>query len=185
MKGTVYIDMGFVKILKRIPRTAAMAGRAGILAPDAEKPHPARADLTIAEVGYVNEFGTQHVPERSYLRSTLKRERDLLVTQLRGAAYKIVFQQTGPRAALQEVGRVFAERVRATIAEGVQPENAPRTIELKGQDHTLQDTGALLHAISHDVVVYRNGSETAYTAIGASASEGFGDDTADRGGVGE
>lgn len=121
------------------------------------------ASLTLAAIATVNEFGSSdgHVPERSFLRSTVdkhevkyfKRVRDIVgeapIKRLSGNPGSI-------RGWLKrEFGRLGLEAVkdvRETITQMDSPPNAPSTIRAKkGADNPLIDTGRLRQSIDHEL----------------------------------
>lgn len=119
--------------------------------------HPnAKSGHTIAEIAWWNEFGTKRIPERPFLRWTLRghnyyREelsRALLAT-LRGKGDS--FRNIKP------IGATAARDVRKMISTGPFVANAPATIRKKSTSagvkaRPLIDTGALRQSIQFEVV---------------------------------
>lgn len=58
------------KLLKRALEMRTLKARVGVLASKGGDAKPEGSDLTLVEIAAVHEFGNEHVPERSYLRST-------------------------------------------------------------------------------------------------------------------
>lgn len=146
-----YVDKGLREILKLVTDSGRLVARVGVLDPQASQVHPLRNDITIGEVAVINEFGTEHVPRRSYLKRTVQHRREEIRTAMGSMAARIV-EGAKPRAELQNFGRRFVGEVKHTIESDVPPPNAPMTIKEKGHDHTLIHTLTLLESISHDVV---------------------------------
>lgn len=116
--------------------------------------HDADGDATIAEVAAWNEYGTERIPERSFIRSTFaKRDADLerITTKL---CRQFVTGKVSLTRALDILGTWGATAIKKTITSGtgVPPPNAASTIARKGSSRPLVDTGRLLGAISHEVV---------------------------------
>lgn len=113
---------------------------------------PEGADLTLAQIAAVNEFGSAdgHVPERSFLRSTIDRNKG----RYADAMTDMVTRITEGSDIDHELGllgvRVAADVVR-TINAGVAPPNAPSTIRRKKSDHTLINHGRLRQSIDSEV----------------------------------
>ena len=107
----------------------------------------------IADIAFWNEFGTDdgHVPERSFLRSTMDENRDAYA-RLMTAAVKKVTKGAKTRNAYRVVGRRIVFDVQRKISHGVAPPNAPSTIAKKGSATPLLDTGALRSAVDFEVI---------------------------------
>lgn len=99
-----------------------------------------------------NEFGTRdgHVPERSYLRSTVDENQQSIVRDLE----TIVSRSLDGKSYVHGL-RVLGERVVGLVKRKIvdldDPPNAPSTIAAKGSDNPLVDTGRLLGSINYEV----------------------------------
>jgi hypothetical protein len=167
-KIVIYKDRGFAEILSRVAAAGSTRVRVGVLPEDAEKTHPLRDNISIGAVALMNEFGSVRagVPERSFIRSTAHRIQGEMPARMVEAARRVVFEKESAAVALDLPGAVFAEEIRHTINEGVEPENADATVDEKGHDHTLIHTRTLIDSISHDVVHgYTPTGENLETAI--------------------
>jgi hypothetical protein len=111
--------------------------------------------LSMAELLAINEYGSERagVPERAPLRTTFndpefQREfNDFIAKQ----AELVLAGRANWKTAFKRVG-VWAEaKVKARIAAGLTPENAPATIEKKKSSKPLIDTGRLVPSITSDV----------------------------------
>jgi hypothetical protein len=108
----------------------------------------------MALIAAANEFGTAdgHVPERSYIRSTLDENREKYLDALSKATGRAV--DKGPAVMRTELGKVGA-RVVADIQRKIvaikEPPNAPSTIAAKGSANPLIDTGRLRQSIDWEV----------------------------------
>jgi len=104
-------------------------------------------------IAAANEFGTNdgHVPERSYLRSTIDEKRK----QYQAALTKIITDAIDGRAlpvrGLQRLGARAVADVQRKITALKDPPNAPSTVKKKGSDNPLIDTGRLRQSIDYDV----------------------------------
>ena len=106
-------------------------------------------------VAAVNEFGTETVPERSFLRSTMNANRAKYVKGLERAAQHIVEGTLDADRALGLVGLEVVKDVQTTITTLRDPPNAQATVERKGSSNPLIDTGRLRQSISFDVVAVK------------------------------
>lgn len=151
MSATIEIrDRGWKALLSRL-RYEQKSVKVGVL----QSAGDAGEDLTMVELAAVHEFGSEKagVPERSFIRRTFReKERETLAfaEKLTGA---IVVGKITPAQALEALGQWGAAEVKKTITQGagVPPPNAPSTIEKKGSDRPLVDTGRLINAIAHEV----------------------------------
>lgn len=112
--------------------------------------------VTNVDLGLIHEFGTSdgHIPARPFLRPTMAREQ---------AKYERLLAEVTKRSleglypldkGLGLLGQAAVADVRATITQGagVQPANAPSTIQRKGSSRPLVDTGRMVNAISYAIV---------------------------------
>lgn len=112
--------------------------------------------LPVAAVAAAHEFGTEHIPARSFMRSTLaKRGNDwvkVVAAHLRANPGKI-------HEALALVGEASSKDIQAAIKEGIAPALAYETIMAKTRRKgakgrpalPLVDTGTMQEAISYEV----------------------------------
>lgn len=109
---------------------------------------------TLATVALANEFGTEngHIPERSFIRKTLRERKADIAKRKRDAVKRIIDGKSEPARELGLLGQYVASQIRATIRTSVPPPNAPSTIARKGSSRTLIDTGRLLNGVSYEVV---------------------------------
>jgi len=122
---------------------------------EGEKGEPA----TMAEVAFYNEFGTEHIPERSFLRSTVDANAGKyakLYEKLMGAVFE---GKLTVRQAMGLLGEKARADVRKTIRSDVPPPNAPATLRRKKSTKTLVDTGQLSQSITYEVRDGKPGKE--------------------------
>lgn len=121
---------------------------------------------SVAEVALWNEFGTERIPERSFLRSTV----DENLSRVEGwfaQAYDSIIGSIanggdGKAAmfkALQKIGIQVQFLIQNKIKSNVPPPSSKATIAAKERahsthpNHTLMDTELLLRSISNEVTV--------------------------------
>lgn len=118
-------------------------------------------DITTSEVAIINEYGTDKIPPRPAFRngleksvtdnkklvdSALKNITNHLLTGKKGAMEKNLNQ------VLTQIGRSAKKNIKDTIKKGSQePGNAQTTIDKKGFDHPLYETGLLLDSVEYRV----------------------------------
>lgn len=134
----------------------------GILSSDFKNPKidgDGTEPITLGEVAVIQEFGDGKIPERSFLRSTFRKNRrdwrrfafDQIREVLRG---NITEEQM-----LNRLGLKIQADIRGTIVAGINPPLSPITIELRKKKRgtastkPLVDTGQLLNSINYEVVI--------------------------------
>ncbi|MCB1007794.1 MAG: hypothetical protein KDB94_02760 [Acidobacteria bacterium] len=115
------------------------------------QPEPADGGSTIAEVAAAHEFGTRHVPQRSFIGSTIDGEAAEIERVQAQALDGVVSGRLSAEQAADLVGLDAASRIRETIRSNVPPALAPATAKRKGDSRTLVDKGQLLNSIQHEV----------------------------------
>lgn len=103
----------------------------------------------VAAVAYWNEFGTDRMPPRPFMRQTIAKNQDQW-PKLLAACLK----QSG--GDLEKALDMTAERIVAQIQEEIRtlqsPPLAPSTVKAKGFDKPLIDTGHMLNSVGYEVV---------------------------------
>ncbi len=96
-----------------------------------------------AEVAFYNEYGTKHIPARSFIRSTLaEHQRDIV------RFYVESFQKYNDAKMAAAATSQYIERlIVAKIASGRFTSNAPATIKKKGRNQPLIDTGRMMNSV--------------------------------------
>lgn len=137
------------------------AVKAGILMDDygtpkeGDKEGEKKGPATVGDVALYNEFGTDTIPERSWLRSTVDANSGNRATWLGYAEElrkKMFLAGMKVRQALGLMGLRMEKDLKAKIRSSIPPENAPSTVARKGSDKTLIDTSQMLNAVAHEVV---------------------------------
>ena len=96
-----------------------------------------------AEVAFYNEFGTKHIPARSFIRSTIaEHQRDI------AECYASNFQRTNDAKAAAALTSAYVENlIKAKIASGNFTPNAPSTVKKKGRNKPLIYTGRMMNSV--------------------------------------
>ena len=107
-------------------------------------------DLTVAQVATFHEFGTEFIPERSFIRSTVAENRaniNSLIESLKPA----ILMGTSLKA-LATVGEFVQTLIKKKIQTGGDwPPLKSSTIRAKGSSKALVDTGQMLNSIRYVV----------------------------------
>lgn len=105
-------------------------------------------------VAAANEFGTERIPERSFLRSTVDKKRRQIFALKKTMYNQILDGRKSTRRGLQIIGEDVQFKIQSTIRKLKTPPNAPSTIKRKhGKANPLVDTGNLVQSIRHVEVV--------------------------------
>lgn len=146
-------DKGWRELTSNVARAGATKLRVGVLGADASRKHP-NADITIGEVALINEFGSDdgHVPRRSFIRGTVNGKMGLMASILNTAARAVVMAKQSADVALGHAGALVVNAIRETIEHSIAPHNAKATVDKKGFDHPLIESGVLKEAISFQLV---------------------------------
>lgn len=112
--------------------------------------HPS-GDITVAGVGFVNEFGTTTIPERSFMRSTLQEKKQSIIDLQKNLMKNIVDGSMTVEKALGLLGEFVSDEIRQKIVSLKTPPNTPETIKKKKSSNPLIDTGQLKNSITYEV----------------------------------
>ncbi len=120
-------DHGWAALLKHVHENEKQYAKVGVIGDAGAQQN---GKLTVAEIGAVNEFGTEDkiIPERSFIRSTFDRERGALIDLSRKLFGQFVDGKMTIDRALGLMGASLAASIKKTIAGGVAPPNAPYTM---------------------------------------------------------
>lgn len=104
-------------------------------------------ELNNAEIGAIQEFGTEHIPARPWLAPGVNSGNEEYLKIISAAA-----ENDEPLSvALERVGVVAASKVQIYMTELKSPANAPSTIKKKKSSNPLIDTGALRSSVTYKV----------------------------------
>ena len=116
-------------------------------------------EMSVADIGLIHEFGTDKVPERSFIRSTFDAnlpKYDRLLTNLERAVYA---GRSAVNGALDLLGSTMASDMKARIRAGIAPALAALTVARKTalgrRDPALAlvDTRQLINALEHKTIL--------------------------------
>jgi hypothetical protein len=123
----------------------------GIQGSQADAPHG--DGLTVAEVASFNEFGTAHIPERSFIRATIDLHQVQLLQLAAALGTGVLQEKFAPGQALELLGEHARGQMIERINASVPPPNAPATIARKGSSTTLVDSGQTKNSLTYKVAV--------------------------------
>lgn len=126
-------------VTREIDRVAVRAGLFG--------------DTEIATIGRAHEYGSEGIPQRSWMRQTFAIKRAELVALQAKLCTALLARKITPQRAMQLLGAWAAGAIKATItSDGSFAPLAPSTIARKRSAKPLIDTGQLVGSITFQVV---------------------------------
>jgi len=122
---------------------------------DGKKTKETNPQTTVLDVGLANEFGTEKIPERSFVRSTHDQNSGHWMGIIDAAIIRIYLGRETVKRALNIVGLKATSDMKLKIKNGDPkwPPNADETIKRKGSSKPLIDTAQMLNSIAHTVVI--------------------------------
>lgn len=108
-------------------------------------------DMTVAEIGFANEFGTETIPERSFIRSVTRGNKKEIIAMQKQLLKKITEGKLTTVTALGLLGEKIADMISQKIVTLKTPPNSPETIRRKGTSNPLVQTGQLKNSITYEV----------------------------------
>lgn len=142
------IDRGWKKFLRGISKhKKEVVIIVGIQGKEAAEE---RDGISNAALGAIHEFGAPGagIPQRSFLRSTVDRERRKYETEMRKIAVRISKGQ-GTRSEFEKIGLLAVADIHRTFSNSIGlVANAPATIAAKGSSKPLVAIGALRNSIT-------------------------------------
>lgn len=122
----------------------------GVLAKDGTTTYPG-SSITIGEVAFWNEVGTEGSPARSWLASWVNENKKDILKDIEKAYVNVLFKDKSEEAELNKLGKKYVAAITQKIKDRIPPPNSDITVALKGSDIPLIDTGLLLATIKHEV----------------------------------
>lgn len=116
---------------------------------------PENDSLFVAQVAQWQEEGTDKIPMRPFMRAGFMikniEKLDWITPEVKGMINAVALGQMSWNQLYQKLGPVFVEIMKKEIEDWTSPMNAPLTIELKGFNDPLIDTGKMLDSVEYRV----------------------------------
>ncbi len=119
----------------------------GVHSDSAEHTHGTGEGLTIGDIATFHEFGTQTVPQRSFIRGWADERQAFIADTLRTHVQQVIAGKRPLDQAAERIALAFEGDVKARIARNIPPPLAPATIKAKGSSVALIDTGQLIQSV--------------------------------------
>jgi hypothetical protein len=150
------MDRGF-DLLKKALEAARARGsyaKAGVIG--SGKPRTG-GGVTNVLIAAVHEFGSPEngIPERAPIRTSFAAHRAEYLEMLRSVVKSVYQLKGGLEPGLGRIGAKMAADIKRGITSGpgLPPPLAPETVERKGSDRPLVDTGQYVNSITWEVVL--------------------------------
>lgn len=112
---------------------------------------------SVIQVGFWNEFGTENIPSRPFIRSALDGKVGLINKWREDLVHQIMEGKITPEKALESLGFRIRELIKNNINSNMPPPNAASTAAHKQAQgiapRTLVETTLLLRSIEYKVVM--------------------------------
>ncbi len=119
----------------------------GVHSSEANHTHGSGEGLTIGDIATFHEYGTQTVPQRSFIRGWFDERQEFIAKTLRTQFQAVVDGKRPVEQAAERVALAFEGDVKQRILENIPPPLKPVTVKRKGSSLALVDRGILRNAI--------------------------------------
>lgn len=150
-------DHGYDALVKRVFEFGHPQIATGILEADGAKQKTAAPGeesaepVTVIDVAGWNEFGTDEIPSRSFVRAWFDQAEPEMRRDLTTLMQGVIKGTHTKEQILELLGLKAVGGIQQRIADGIDPPNAPETIERKGSSKPLIASGQLRGSVSYAV----------------------------------
>jgi len=141
----IVIDKGYARIQTNMRRMEKGMTVAIGLMPQNEDRRSGRKTNTA--IGYYHEFGTSHVPKRSFLRDPLEDNLEEYTGYIKSKSFNMLWGSTKRSDVLMKVAEKYYNDVIDYIDSNISPSLDSSTVDKKGHDLALVDTDQMRDAI--------------------------------------
>ena len=139
-------DLGLKAFIRQLEEAKVCEVAIGVLEGSAN-----REGLSIAEYAACNEYGTDSIPERSFMRSAFDENRHGISVVMGQQFAKVKRGEKSVRSSLEHLGMYHQKHIKEKIGSNIQPPNHPETIRRKKSSRTLIDNGDMLNSVHYVV----------------------------------
>lgn len=148
------VDRGYRKLLDTFAQLGLRKTRitVGVHAADGRELHEASEfGETVLDVAIANEFGTDTIPQRSFIRAWFDENRKKNNDAIKRMLQSVIKGKRSRHDAFELLGQAFVGQIQRRIAQGVPPPNSPATIAWKGSSKPLINSGQLRTSVSYAI----------------------------------
>jgi hypothetical protein len=106
----------------------------------------------MAQIAAQNEFGTEHIPARPFVRSSYDENLATITRALSREYDKILAGDSTVNLSLKKIGALVSKFIVEKIKSIQTPPNSPRTIAIKKSSKPLVDFGQMRQSVRYTVV---------------------------------
>ena len=139
------------RFLKELQELSQMQVRVGFQRGKKHKGKGKRAGVDLVDIALYNELGTDTIPSRPFLAQTVDQQGDSIKQASAEMVVQVVEGKMKGKQALKNIGVLVKGAVQQQMVEGEFVPNAPSTIQRKGSDKPLIDTGQLRQGVSYKI----------------------------------
>ncbi len=143
-------DRGYNELVKKIEGMDRLAILVGVFEREGAQPHGDDA-FTVLDVAAVHEFGTDTVPQRSFIRAWFDENIEKAREALRRLMVQALQGKLTPEQCIERFGLWVQGEIQKRMAQGIPPPLAESTIEQKGSSVPLIDTGQMRSSVTFKV----------------------------------
>lgn len=156
--GVVDTDMGMADVVREIGNLEGSYVKVGfqqgeVTRYQAKGQRTKKAGLSMPQIAAVNEFGTDTVPARSFMRTAFDENRTQIVKVIDSEYDKVVAGTRDVRRSLNLIGLFMTSLIQKKIRAIHYPPNAKATIARKKSSKPLIDFGQMVQSVRHEVVI--------------------------------
>lgn len=148
-------DKGWKKIAQAVLRSKDVIANVGVQ--NSPSPRDGGSSVSNLDLAIIHEFGTDTVPERSFIRSSFDEHRPEYSRMLNRGGKQILDGKLDAETVVGVIGEKCLSDVKRKIDDGIPPPNRPSTIAKKGSSKPLIDTAQLKNSLT---VVVSAGEKT-------------------------
>ena len=112
-----------------------------------------KAGLSMPEIAAANEFGTNTIPARPFMRTSSDENKQRIDTAIQGEYVKITQGKSTVKRSLTALGVFMVDKIKMKIRAIQSPPNSPRTIAKKKSSKPLIDFGQMIQSVHAKVVI--------------------------------
>ena len=147
------IDRGYKKLFEMAEKMArAPYVKVGIVGDSAQEKDE-DTGTTVAEYASYNEFGTETIPERSFIRATVDERRNRIFGKAFTLQNDILTGKLSLERALDILGLLVVGNIQNKIQKLRNPKNEDSTIRQKGSSNPLIDEGRMRQSVTYEKVL--------------------------------
>lgn len=148
MAGNVTVrDLGWRRIKRQVRELHGRGVKVGLTASSGSN-----SGVAVVDIAAFNEFGTQHIPARPFLRNAFDTNERAVRPLAKSLASAVVAGTMTADQVLDRLGLWMQDKIQESIRTAFRwaAPNAPSTIRKKGSSKPLIDKGVLLRSVSYE-----------------------------------